>query len=92
VFGVEKNVRESDLFIFGLVRYANCMTAACFRKKAFDGSPISCYCPVYKDTMFLIGAPKGAGKPPCKVTLPYVLSGVKNPLPITVLPGAPQLP
>ena len=31
----------------GPAQYANCMTAACYIKTAFDGSPITCYCPVY---------------------------------------------
>ncbi|KAI9003390.1 hypothetical protein DFJ74DRAFT_694724 [Hyaloraphidium curvatum] len=56
--------------------YAQCMTAGCIRKRAFDGSPVSCYCPVYRDRVFLVGAPAGAGRPPCRVKLPYVLSGV----------------
>lgn len=71
--------RQTFLTIFSLLIMA--VTAACYKKKAFDGSPISCYCPVYRDRSYLIGAPKGAGKPTCKVTLPYVLSGVTNFLP-----------
>lgn len=38
--------------------YAQCMTAACYRRTAFDGSPVTCYCPVYNGE-------SRAGAPPC---------------------------
>ncbi|PSC71772.1 T9SS C-terminal target domain-containing [Micractinium conductrix] len=39
--------------------FAQCMTAACYNKPAFDGSPITCYCPVYKAPKYLLGSPLG---------------------------------
>jgi hypothetical protein len=51
------------------------MTAACFKRKAFDGSPITCYCPVYKSAKYLVGSPINVTDT-CAPTLPYVLSGV----------------
>lgn len=56
--------------------YANCMTAACVRQTAFDGSPITCYCPVYRANTFLVGAPVSATSDLCQPNLPYLLSGV----------------
>ena len=50
------------------------LPAACYNKPAFDGSPITCYCPVYKAPKYLLGSPLGI-KPSCGSTLPYVLSG-----------------
>jgi len=55
--------------------YAQCMTAACFLKPAFDGSPVTCYCPVYKSTRYLVGSPINVTDS-CPPQLPYVLSGV----------------
>lgn len=37
--------------------YANCMTAACIATPAFDGSPVTCYCPVYESKAYAIGSP-----------------------------------
>jgi hypothetical protein len=39
-------------------KYAQCMTAACIATPAFDGSPVTCYCPVYEDDSYMIGGPK----------------------------------
>lgn len=47
------------------------MTAACFKRKAFDGSPITCYCPVYKATRYIIGSPDCV-QDSCAPNLPYV--------------------
>ena len=52
------------------------MTAACYIKPAFDGSPITCYCPVYgvgANVTFLMGSK--LGKPiPCVQPAGYVIS------------------
>ncbi|KAL4440240.1 hypothetical protein ABPG75_003241 [Micractinium tetrahymenae] len=55
--------------------FAQCMTAACYKKTAFDGSPVACYCPVYRANAYLVGSPNG-DPASCKPNLPYVLSGV----------------
>jgi len=60
------------------VVYANCMTSACYRRVAFDGSPITCYCPLYEaNEAFAIGSRNGT-VPPCSPEWPYVLSGAPN--------------
>lgn len=48
-----------------------CMTAACFKRRAFDGSPITCYCPVYKAKRYLIGS-SNCAQDSCAPNLPYV--------------------
>ena len=48
--------------------YAQCMTAACFKRPAWDGSPITCYCPVYKSIKYLVGSPDTANST-CKPML-----------------------
>ncbi len=58
-------------------RYAQCMTAACFKKTAFDGSPVTCYCPIYEGESFIVGGPVGS-TPPCVQDGPYILSGVDS--------------
>ncbi|KAI8463179.1 MAG: hypothetical protein J3K34DRAFT_444932 [Monoraphidium minutum] len=40
---------------------ADCMTAACYKKTAFDGSPFTCYCPVYTvnpNVTYALGYPR----------------------------------
>ncbi|KAI8471152.1 MAG: hypothetical protein J3K34DRAFT_418235 [Monoraphidium minutum] len=64
----------------GVAFHAECMTAACYRRRAFDGSPVSCYCPVYASTAYIIGAPAGV-EPSCAQNPPYVPSGSNLPYP-----------
>ena len=65
-------------------QYVNCMTAACERKVAFDGSPLTCYCPIYKSSEpFIIGAPNNESQPPCVPKYPFILSGAPAPAPNT---------
>ena len=56
------------------------MTAACVRKTAFDGSPITCYCPIVNTTAsFDVGGPAGASTwRMCNPSYPYILSGVQT--------------
>lgn len=57
-------------------RYAQCMTAACYKSEAFDGSPVTCYCPVYETTSdYVVGGAWGSDIP-CTQPEPYLLSGV----------------
>ena len=42
--------------------------AACFDRPAWDGSPITCYCPVYKSIKYLVGSPLTANST-CKPML-----------------------
>ncbi|KAI7845639.1 hypothetical protein COHA_000753 [Chlorella ohadii] len=52
-----------------------CMTAACFKRKAWDGSPITCYCPVYRAERYMIGS-SDCAQDSCAPNLPYIASGV----------------
>ena len=54
--------------------YAQCMTAACYDRPAFDGAPVTCYCPVYSATAYFLGSRNGTTAS-CEPNLPYVLSG-----------------
>jgi len=37
-------------------QYAQCMTAACYQREAFDGSPVTCYCPIYETSgTYIVG-------------------------------------
>jgi len=57
--------------------YAQCMTAACYKRRAFDGSPVTCYCPVYQtNSSYVVGGPWSDQPIPCTQPYPYVLSGV----------------
>ena len=64
--------------------WANCMTAACIRggpggePTAWDGSPVTCYCPIQNATagQYQVGAPFTADQSTlCDANLPYLLSG-----------------
>ena len=60
----------------GPAMLADCMTAACYIKTAFDGSPVTCYCPVFSvaaNVTFLMGS--HLGEPiPCEQPEGYVMS------------------
>ncbi len=47
------------------------MTAACFKRKAWDGSPITCYCPVYRAERYMIGS-SDCAQDSCAPNLPYI--------------------
>lgn len=52
---------------------------ACFDTPAFDGSPVTCYCPIYASPDFLLGSPANQPQPPCAPDWPYILSGAAHP-------------
>ncbi|KAF8065746.1 yipf1 [Scenedesmus sp. PABB004] len=59
---------------------ADCMTAACYRRRAFDGSPYTCYCPVFNvepGNTYALGYPRSKFPNGVSCTQPsgYVLSG-----------------
>lgn len=62
--------------------YANCMTAACYEQPAFDGSPITCYCPTYKTKLsetFILGSPKNVTVGCNTQSTGIIYSGVAGP-------------
>ncbi|KAF8065748.1 hypothetical protein HT031_002808 [Scenedesmus sp. PABB004] len=58
---------------------ADCMTAACYRRRAFDGSPYTCYCPVFKlapNTPYALGYPRSKFPNGINCTQPPAAAGM----------------
>lgn len=57
---------------------AECMSAACYRKPAWDGSPITCYCPmvqVPEGQSYGLGRRNSTAEFPCAQPDGYTISG-----------------
>lgn len=80
MFSMSPQLGGFELACSGPGKYAQCMTAACYKEPASDGSPVECYCHVF-DThfSFMVGSPWN-GNIPCAQPYPYLLSAVASTL------------